>query len=215
MHDLAETLDELRIQAGSNTRFDLTALPALRVLACDWKQVRDTIGKVTGIEDLYLASYAPSDLTPIAHLSGLRSLRMKERPAVRSLDGLEALPWLSQLGIFLSPLEDLSALAALNPPVLAELQLESCRRVVSLDDVRRLVGLRYLNVSECGDIDSLAPIAELRNLERLYLYGSTKILDGDLSPLLGLTRLHDLRLMNRRHYAPQAREVKVQLGIRD
>ncbi len=36
----------------------------------------------------------------------------------------------------------------------------------------------------------------------MFLYESTKILDGDLSPLLDLPDLIDVRLMNRRHYNP-------------
>jgi hypothetical protein len=76
-----------------------------------------------------------------------------------------------------------------------------------------LIGLRRLDVSEGGIIESLKPIADLRLLEQLYLYGSTKIADGDLTPLLGMTRMRDLRIMNRRHYVPSTQIVQARLGL--
>jgi hypothetical protein len=40
------------------------------------------------------------------------------------------------------------------------------------------------------------------------MYESTRIADGDLTPLLRLTRLIDLRMMNRQHYKPTVADVK-------
>lgn len=212
VYDLADSLQELRVQVGA-ARIDLTALPNLRGLSCTWAQVADTIGEVTGLDDLFLGGYDERDLAPLAHLTALRSLRMKDRPALRSLDGVESLPWLAHLGIYLAPLEDTTALAQIGSPVLTELILASCRRIVSLSAMSRLIGLRRLEVSEGGTIESLKPIADLRLVERLYLYGSTKIADGDLTPLLGMPRMHDLRIVNRRHYVPSAQEVEARLGL--
>jgi hypothetical protein len=213
IYDLSATLEELHVVAGSMTQVDLGALPQLRVLACNWIQVVDTLDQTTRLDYLAVGGYNPADLTPLAHLTSLRFLQMKGRPAVRSLDGLEAMPWLAHLGIYLAPLEDTSVLAHMKSPVLTELRLGACRRIRSLSDMRGLVGLRFLDVSEGGDIDSLQPLTELKLLERLYLYGTTKITDGDLTPLRCLPRLKDLRIMSRRHYKPSAPEVKAQLGL--
>ena len=213
VQDLSDSLEELRVQAGSMTRINLAALPRLRALSCSWEQVVDTIADATGLEDLYLGAYDGRDLAPLAHLTSLRSLRMKDRPAIRSLDGIESLPWLAHLGIYLAPLEDTTALARTGSPVLTELDLASCRRITSLADLSGLTALRELDVSEGGSIESLGPIAGLLHLERLYLYGSTTIADGDLTPLLGMTRMRDLRIMGRRHYAPSVKDVKGHLGL--
>jgi hypothetical protein len=213
VYDLAQTLEQLRVQAGTRTRIDLAELPNLRGLSCSWSQVADTIHEAAAIDDLYLGSYDPIDLTPLAHLTSLRSLRMKDRPAIRSLDGVESLPWLAHLGIYLAPLEDTGALARLASPVLTELRFGSCKRLGSLSNLRGLIGLRLLEVSNAGAIESLGPIAGAQQLAVLYLYESTNIADGDLSSLLGLRQLRDLRMMNRRHYAPSVQEVKARLGL--
>ena len=121
----------------------------------------DTIADATGIEDLYPGAYSSRDLTPLAHLTSLWSLRMKDRPALRCLDGVEAMPWLAHLGIYLAPLEDTTALARTGSPVLTELALASCRRITSLADLSGLTALRELDVSEGRSIQSLGPVAGL------------------------------------------------------
>lgn len=213
IHDLGATLEELRVQSNPDAHVDLTLLPRLRVLACAWDQVKDTIERTDHIEELFLSAYREADLRPTSHLTSLRTLRMKQRPGVRSLAGVEAMPWLTWLGIYGAPLEDITALERLRSPVLNQLDLDACRRIPSLDSVGFLHGLRELDISEGGTLPSLAPIAALTGLERLHLYGSTKIADGDLSPLLGLQRMKDLRMMNRRHYAPSVTAVREHLGL--
>lgn len=213
IHDLGSTLEELRLQSAPGSYIDLTLLPKLKVLSCDWDQVSSSIDHADQLEDLFLSPYTEADLTPLSHLTSLHSLQMKQRPRVRSLDGVEAFPWLGRLSIYGAPLEDTSALARLNAPVLSRLDLASCRRLTSLTDLSRLAGLRELDVSESGTLASLGPIAGLTRLERLYMYGSTTIADGDLTPLLSMTHMRDLRVMNRRHYRPTSHDVCAQLGL--
>jgi hypothetical protein len=51
-------------------------------------------------------------------------------------------------------------------------------------------------------------------LTELYLYESTRIVDGDLEPLLELRRLRDFRMMNRKHYLPSVSEIIDRLGLK-
>ena len=215
VHDLGNSLEELRIQSAPGSYIDLALLPRLTVLSCAWDQVESSIGNAERIEDLFVSPYTEIDLKPLRHLTSLRSLQMKQRPRVRSLDGVEAMPWLARLGIYGAALEDISALARLASPVLTRLDLASCRHLTSLSDLSGLVGLRELDVSEAGSLESLRPIEGLTHLERLYLYGSTAIEDGDLTPLLGMACMRDLRLMGRRHYRPTVAAVRERLGLAD
>lgn len=118
-------------------------------------------------------------------------------------------PW---LGIYAAPLEDITALERARPPVLGRLDLASCRRLTSLEPIGGLHRLRELDVNEGGTLASLTPIAALAGLQRPYLHGSTTMVDADLSPLLGLHRMTDLRMMNRRQYAPSVNDVRAQLA---
>jgi hypothetical protein len=132
---------------------------------------------------------------------------MKDRPRLTSLQGLENFPSLTTLGIHLASfLSDFSALRTARS--LRELQLESCRHLTTLDDLVNLQAVEYLNLGDCREIATAAPLSHLTNLDSLYLYGTTKFLDGDLTPLTALPHLKDLRLQSRRHYSPSVTEIR-------
>ncbi|PKW26607.1 amino acid adenylation domain-containing protein [Phycicoccus duodecadis] len=118
VHNLGSTLEELHVDVAPGLYIDLTLLPRLRVLSCSWDQVKDTIDCTDRLEDLYLSPYREPDLLALKHLTSLRSLRMKPPLGVRSLDGVETMPWLAHLGMYRAPLEDTTALARLSSPVL-------------------------------------------------------------------------------------------------
>lgn len=209
IYSLSETLQELHLDVDSRVEVDLRALPKLVSLSADWGQFKSTLEYAIGLERLFATSYAESTLRPVAVLQHLRSLRLKERPKVETLDGLEALRWLSDLAVFSAPqLRNISALADARSPVLETLELEGCSRVYDVGDVGSCVGLTYLNLSECGDIDSLKPLGSLASLEAFYAYGNTRIANGDLAPLLQLPRLRDFRMQSRRGYSPSVKQIQ-------
>jgi internalin A len=188
IHSLAATLESLRVTTHPDLTIRLSELPKLRNLGASWAQVRDTIGQVSGFHDLFLLAYMPDNLAPLSSHSGLQTLRMKDRPRLRSLSGLSYLPKIQRLGIYLAArLDDISELR--DRSEIRELVLDSCKKLRRIDDLAGCLGLRRLSVAESGDIASLKPVAGLIELEELYLYGSTKILDNDLTPLTGLPRL--------------------------
>ena len=74
--------------------------------------------------------------------------------------------------------------------------------------------MRFFDLSEGGEVPTLAPLGGLVTLERLYLYDSTKVADGDLSPIAGLPRLKDFRMQNRRGYSPSVKEIQEAIARR-
>jgi hypothetical protein len=42
----------------------------------------------------------------------------------------------------------------------------------------------------------------------IWVYGTTKVLDNDLTPLVGLPKLRELRMKSRRSYRPSVKEVQ-------
>ena len=188
---------------------DLSRLSHPTELSAEWDQVKRSIGTCQALTRLYLGSYKERDFAPLAHLR-LRNLNLKDRPGVRSLEGLDPSN-LEQLGIFLaSKLEDFSALNSFSK--LRSLKLGSCRRLSTLDFVAHCQKLAFLNIAETGQIASLHPLSRLVELETLMAYGSTTVQDGDLSVLLDLPHLAELRMMNRKHNHPSV--ATVQQGLR-
>lgn len=215
VYSLASTLEELRVQSDPREVIELERLPRLKTLAASWPQVRASIVFAPQLEDLAVPSYSEPDLEPLSALISLTSLVMKERPKLRSLDGIEAFPWLLRLGVFLaSGLADISALERSRPPVLQVLQLQSCKKVSDITPVASCASLQFFDLSEGAEILSVAPLSPLVNVERLYLYNSTKVADGDLSPIAGLPKLKDFRMQNRRGYSPSVKEIQQMIARR-
>ena len=121
---------------------------------------------------------------------------------LESLAGIGELSELALLGIIGGPkLHDISEVAE-RAQSLRELEFGGCSFLTDLDDIAGLINLRFLGVSNCGDIESLAPIGSLHQLEVLYAWGSTRVVDGDLSPLTQLPQLREIRMRDRANYTP-------------
>lgn len=210
VYTLAPTLQLLHATVAPRIRIELGELPNLRDLRADWVQVADTIATLTDLRALAVGRYRPPDLRPLGHARALESLIMKDRPQLHSLDGLDAFPDLTHLGIFgASHLDDISAM--LGRARIERLDLQACPRLHSLAPLEHCTALRILNVAEGGRIDTAAPLTGLTNLEDLYLYDTTQFVDGDLTPIADLPRLRELRIQNRRHYRPSAPQIQASL----
>jgi hypothetical protein len=203
---LAESLEDLSVQAAQGAELDLGALPQLRAVAGEWGLLRGTLGEVDELQSVITWRFDEVDLHAFRDHFDLRQLTIKEAPHLELLAGIGDLSELQELKIFLAHrLRDISDIAALVS--LRELWFEKCRGIASIDDVERLVNLEFLGFAHCGQIESLTPIESLKKLEVLYAYESTRITDGDLSPLTRLPRLREVRMRDRADYRPRMRDL--------
>lgn len=212
LYSLAESLESLTIEVSDGATLDLGRLPLVKSLAAEWPGVRETFSAASSLCSVVLMNYDAPDFVELGSHERLRALTIKVAPRLQSVAGLELFKQLETFALFGAPqLRDVDALTAARG--LKELQLEDCRLLSDLDFVRCLDGLEFLNVSDCGEIDSLTPLARLAMLRSLHAWGSTRIADGDLTVLLHLPKLRDLRMADRRHYRPQLREVQARRGF--
>jgi internalin A len=204
---LSDSLEDLSVQAAPGAQLDLGALPRLRSAAGEWALLRDTLSSVDALRSVVTWRFDEVDLHAFRDHVHLHRLTIKEAPYLESLSGVGNLPELTVLGVLLARrLRDISDVAGLAPS-LRRFELQSCAAIGAVDDVEPLVNLRFLGVSECGEIESLAPLASLEQLETLYAWGSTRVVDGDLTPLARLPRLKEIRMRNRRGYKPSVTDL--------
>jgi Leucine-rich repeat (LRR) protein len=93
-------------------------------------------------------------------------------------------------------------------------KLEDCLGIDDLNQIGLLTNVTTLGISNCGPIESLRPIANLTRVEELYAWGTTRILDNDLSVLTRLPNLRELRMRSRREYDPSVEEIQEKLARR-
>jgi internalin A len=90
-------------------------------------------------------------------------------------------------------------------PALEVLAIEGSKQ---LGEIVTVPTLRRLKVANCGDIASLAPLRGLDQLEEVFAWESTRVLDGDLGVLLELPRLRAIGMRDRREYRPRVAEIE-------
>jgi hypothetical protein len=210
---LAGSLEELSVQAAPTSKLDLARLDQLRSVAGEWSLLRETLGTVDRLESVTTWRFDEPDLHAFRDHVGLRRLSIKEAPYLESFSGVSDLSELSRLAVLLArSLNDISDISQLY--ALARLELQRCDALIGIDDVQPLVDLRFLGVSDCGDIETLSPLTGLLQLEVLYAWGSTRILDCNLSPLAQLPRLREIRMRDRRGYRPRLSELVDRNAVR-
>ena len=198
---LSATLEGLSVEAAPTARLDLSGLNRLRTLAGAWSLIGPPMDSCQDLRSLITWSFPESTLLRLGRLRHLADLTVTDAPDLRSLGGIEAMHDLAGLRVLRAPrLEGIGSIRALSQ--LEDVQFENCPRLTTLEDLRHLRRLRILAFADCGPIDSLDPIGGLDGLEIVHLWGSTRILDGDLTPLTHLPGLRELRIRPRRAYRP-------------
>lgn len=205
---LAASLHDLSMEADSAAEVDLGRFPKLHSVAAEWRLLAPTLGSVTDLRRVITWLYGEAHLRPFRDHIGIERLTVKEAPELKTLSGLAELKELQHLGIHLARrLRDIGEVRSLSGS-LQRLELEDCPSIGRLDDLGEFADLRFLSVGQCGEIDSLHPLAGLVKLEQLYAWGTTRIVDGDLSPLARLPALREIAMRDRRDYKPRVKDLE-------
>lgn len=187
----------LSLQTYSQDRIDFAVFKQLERLAFNWRPGCETAFETDTLKSLAVSGYPASDLKPLAALSRLEALRISNSRRLRTLDGVAELEALKILSLRDDQqLADISALASMDHS-LEELEFEVCRKVTDISAIGRHHALRRLSLDDCGRIPSLAPVANLAELEEFYFYGTTRIEDGDMTPLLRMPALRRVAFARR------------------
>jgi Leucine-rich repeat (LRR) protein len=203
IHDLHK-LRRLGVTTYCSTALDFGAFPELESCGLEWRPGAESLFACTTLTDLFVNRYKGKDCRAVSGLTRLESLALLNAP-LKSLDGLEGLTRLRSLRLAgLRALRELRGIEQLTN--LEELDVHSCRGISSIDEVGQLQHLRKFHLNEDGPIASLKPLDKLSGLESIVFYGSTNIVDGDLSPLARQKNLLNVSFQNRRHYSHRREE---------
>lgn len=210
IYTLAGTLEVLNLQTAP-TPIDLSRLPRLTRVGAGWAQIKATVASLAGLQELFVLAYSETDLSPLLGNKELLSLSMMDRPRVETLEGVEQFSWLRKLALPLAPVHSLDPLRAASP-LLEVLDFSYCRNIQELDAIGSLSGLVQVDFSECREIESVGVFDSLSLIEGIFMWGSTRVLDADLSPIARLPRLRTLRMNSRKSYKPPVAEIKTAIG---
>ncbi len=214
LYELSDSVRHLVVSApaSSDSAISLRRLPHLESFFGPEGYVQFDVGAGPQFRELGLEDFAGTDLASVAKFNDLRGLRLLNARRLEDIGGLKAFSAMVDVEItYARSLTEFSPIAQMQ--ALEKLVLERCTGLDNLGFTRALRGLRFLDISDVKDVASLEPLRDLRGLETLLAAGSTRILDGDLSPLIGLPRLATIGMRSRRDYTPPLRTVLLDRGI--
>ena len=177
-----KNLRSISLMDELNNIIDLSRFSLLSECHAFWSNSLN-IDKCISLERLVLYKFGEHDLQSICMLKKLEELELINSRKIVSLRGLNMIKGLRRLSLFILPnLEEFDPLKELKQ--LEYLQIETCKKMKTLNFLENLLRLTTLRINECGEIYSLKEISNLKKLQDIWIR-NTKILDGDLSSLVG------------------------------
>jgi Leucine-rich repeat (LRR) protein len=151
------------------------------------------------LKTLALFDFKEKNINKFLRLKNLEKLALVTSP-LQDLRGIGDLKKLKVLSFtYLRKLEDFTGLEEL--PALENLSITACGRI-NLGTSKELKGLKSLDLYDLPNLKSIKDLFKFPNLEAVFIWGSTSILDGDLSFFSKLKKLKKLMIVKRRHYSP-------------
>ena len=193
----------LNILSKDNQIIDFSKFPNLLDCRFTWRTKASSLFDCTSLEYLGITKYKGESLEKFNKLVNLKTLSIGQS-SIETLNGLKKLVSLENLDLFNNrKLVDFHGIGDLKS--LKKLSIEYCKGLNKINEVGSLHNLEKLIINNCEDIDSIKPIEGLKNLKEFYFQDSTNIIDGDISPCIGLSKAS---FQDRKHYNYRYQEIK-------
>lgn len=189
------------------TGINLSWFPELEVYSGGWHKEHINFDDHPRLRRLALRRFNPKslDFSPLANNRRLERLEII-RSTASSLDGIETLEDLRILDLaYLSKLESLDALTKFQQAELRSLSIERAKNIKRYEPIASLTRLKDLKLSGCRPMHDLKWTRGMNWLEH-FAFVETNVADGDLDPLLDLTRLRYIGTEDKRHYSHKMHE---------
>jgi protein phosphatase 1 regulatory subunit 7 len=188
---------------------NLTAFSGLEDLALDPAGTGEPLEHCVKLRKLFTTRLKRDELASLNKLKLLEEAEFSE-PAFTRIGAVD-LPSLTSL-VFkaVRQLQDWNGLEGL--PRLQKFFLFGAPQLKSLEPFRQLKELRWLLLEDCGRIDSVVPLCELKHLEVLNIIGNTRIMDGALASLKSLPSLRKVTFPARASYDTTEQRLNAELA---
>ncbi|MFD4976984.1 hypothetical protein [Streptomyces sp. NPDC058424] len=200
-------LERLDVSDFSSQELDLSDLVGLREAELPWKVAASCLPRLGALEQLTVTRWRGTALSALGAKPVLRRLYLEAVQSVStSAEAAELFPELRELRLYDGRLTESGLLAGAQQ--LRNVALSSAK-TDSVTFAAALPHLEYLELENSGDIDTLAPLAEHPTLREVLVTGSTRITDGDLTPLADNPRLTVIAVeRGHPHYSHRPAEVR-------
>lgn len=169
------------------------------------KNVRG-IESLKNLKRLSLWKYKPKskDLSELIFLSTITELEITTSQ-ITSLNGCSNFKNLESLDVtYLSKLESIEDIVS-NKKTLKNLRFSHCKKIKNHSCVSELEELEWLSFNDCLSMDNIKFIKGMKKLKN-FVFMNTNIVDGDLSPCIGLEHVG---FNNKKHYTHKVEDFRL------
>lgn len=165
-----------------NSKVDFSRFQFLEYLNVEWNKKILNLNHLKGLSRLVLRKYKGDFLeferVPISDLTLISS-------NIPNLEILEYFPRLKKISLF--NLRKLECIAGLNliKNGLIDIELESCKKIVSYDVFSELVNLKSMKFFGCPDFSNLDFVNGMNSLQ-FFSFVGIKVLNDDITPCLNI-----------------------------
>lgn len=192
-------LRNLSLECHSKSSIDFGPLTKLEKCYISFWKGANSIFQCSSLTSFYIDDYKNSVFPNIEVFPYLRSLTISNS-TIKSLDFLEGAKGLIKLNLLnCRGLENFDPLSQCNS--LEKLTISGSKKMADLGFLKTQRNLKILDISDNGDVLSIAPLGALKKLKAIAFDGTTNVLDGELGALCGLPKLAMLMFRPRRHYS--------------
>ena len=197
----------LNIQNNDKTKIDFAEFEYLEDIFITWRRGVQHLMAKQSLKSLKIEKYKEKSLD-FSGNENLETLWIYPSPLER-LVNCQCLSKLKNLKLArLSCMVDTSWLQYLTHLEFA--YFVSCKKMSStlLDSLLAATNLKRLYLERMGDIPSINSIQSFANIEDLAIIDTTRIVDGDLTPLLALPKSCRILVRSYNHYRPSFAEIE-------
>jgi hypothetical protein len=191
-------------------KIDLSTLDTIENLWGFWNKNIHNIGLCNNLKRLKLWKYKSKDnnIMEFSKLDNLEELTLTQS-TITSLKGCGGINALTKLELnYLRNFEYIDEIEK-NADTLKELRFHSCKKIKNHEYVKCLHDLEWLTFGSCGNIQSIEFIKELPKLKK-FTFVETNIIDGDLSPCIGL---EFVGFNDKKHYSHKFKELNPSIKL--
>ncbi len=198
-------LEQIAFNCYSDMGPDFQAFPNLEALHLTWRPWCKSLNTLTKLNTLFLLGYKSKEKNLDDLPLNVESLSISQGN-VKSLQALSKMEHLKRLELSYLKVGNWAEIECAHK--LEELQINSCRTLEEISFVKQIPNLKYVAFIDCGKIETLLPLSELAQIEAVYFFGDTTIVDGDLSFLESMPRLRKVAFGNKKHYNRTLSDIK-------
>jgi hypothetical protein len=192
--------------------FDFSCFPHLQEVGGVWTSGWCGLDKCQELSRFRVSRFK-GKVADIPNLANLERIDLIQT-TILSLSGLEHAAKLKILEIsYAGKFHSIQAIADVSA-TLERLVFDKCKNIEDVGALRQLRNVTWLSLVDCGHISSVGFLEGMGRLHSFVALG-TKILSGDLTPILSSKSLRYVAIDNRKSYCPKATMVEEAIRTRD